>query len=192
MKKLFLIVIVFLLCACDNNKVNINYTYDIQTNECDMSGYETMSNQKHCFKKIKVDELYKCCENDSSGIFYLGYDTCPFCNRCIEYLNEVGMSMGVTIYYIDATNPEDKILGENDAIRQSTNFLEPILDTIDEGKKVLMTPHVFTIVNGEFYDSYVSLPYKKNGDLDFDNPPTTTQIKTLESEYKKLFKPFVS
>lgn len=191
MKKIFVVISFLLLLVSCSNKPNVNYDYEINCKNVDMSIYDDMSSTDHCFKLITASELYKCCVNKGSGIFYLGYGTCPFCNKAIKYLNEVGMEMGVTIYYIDAMNEDELIIGNNANIKKLTSFLEPILDKDEEGKKVLMTPHVFTVINGDFYGSYVSLPYKLNGDLDFDTPPTSKQVKKLKNIYRDLFEPFV-
>ena len=183
----------FLVLVSCSLKPDVEYNYDFNYSEADMSSYTDMKDVKEtCFKKITASELYNCVENKGSGIFYLGYDTCPFCNKCIKYLNETALDLGVTIYYIDAMNPEEPIIGDNDNIRKLTNFLMPILDEDKESsKKVIMTPHIFTVINGEFFGSYVSLPYKLNGDVDFDNPPTARQIKKIKNIYKLLFEPFV-
>ncbi|MDO4940196.1 MAG: hypothetical protein Q4E33_00715 [Erysipelotrichaceae bacterium] len=191
MKKIItLIVFLLLLCSCSKPE-EVKYTYEVNAVDVDMSVYNDLTSTDHCFKLITTSELYNCYSKGSSGIFYLGYGTCPFCNKVIKYLNEVGQEMGVTIYYIDALNEDDLIIGDNTNIRRLTAFLEPILEKDDTGKKVLMTPHVFTIINGEFYGSYVSLPYKLNGDLDFDNPPTEKQINKVKKIYRNLFEPFV-
>lgn len=191
MKKI-IVTIIFLLLLCSCSKApKVNYTYDVVAEDVDMSVYDDLTSTDHCFKRVKTSELYNCYVKDSSGIFYLGYGTCPFCNKVIKYLNEVGLEMGVTIYYIDALNKEDLIIGDNTNIRRLTKFLEPILEKDENDKKVLMTPHVFTIINGEFYGSYVSLPYKLNGDLDFDDPPTEKQINKVKKIYRNLFEPFV-
>ena len=193
MKKLLVLLTSFFMLIGCSVKPDVKYNYDIKYSDADMTGYNDMKDvEVTCFKKVTASELYNCVENKGSGIFYLGYDTCPFCNKCIKYLNEEALDMGVTIYYIDAMNEEEPIIGNNENIRKLTNFLMPILEEDKEsGKKVLMTPHIFSIVNGEFFGSYVSLPYKINGDVDFDNPPTERQIKKIKNIYKLLFEPFV-
>ena len=186
MKRIISLLLFLLFLTACNIKPEVKYNYDIECKDADMSEYVSMQGVEHCFKLVKPSELVNCVENDGSGIFYLGYGTCPFCNKVIHYLNEVGMEMGVTIYYIDAMNTEEPIIGNNENIRALTSFLEPILDKDpDTDKKVLMTPHVFTVVNGEFYQSYVSLPYKLNGDVDFDDPPTEAQINKVKKTLQK-------
>ena len=54
-----------------------------------------------------------------------------------------------------------------------------------EIEKVLLTPHVFSVVNGEFYGSQVCYD-----NLELDYNPTDKQVEALINVYLKIFEPF--
>ena len=64
MKKVFLVLLTFvLLCSCSKKT---NYTYDINSRNVDMSSYEGLSATNHMFKAITVQELFNVIDNKSS------------------------------------------------------------------------------------------------------------------------------
>ena len=56
--------------------------------------------------------------------------------------------MGVTVYYMDCYDQSDPLL---DNLDEFISVLSPILDERD-GEKVVLTPEVFQLINGEFGD----------------------------------------
>ena len=70
MKKLLLIFLLILSACAESNKPN--YPYEVKAEKVDMSMYEGVSSTKHNFMKTKASELFKCFEEKSSGIFYIG------------------------------------------------------------------------------------------------------------------------
>lgn len=181
MKKIItLIIFVLIICGCNANKPKDNgfkFVYE----EVDMSIYKSVPKDS-CFKKIKITEIDRCIKEKGSGIFYLGYEDCIYCQSMVWLMNEVGQDLGVTIYYIDAFDEDEPYFDYKDM------YIEDLYTTLKEedGEKIVMTPHVFTIINGVVKESQISANY---WDLE---DPTSDQIDSLRSRYKEMFKPFVS
>lgn len=185
MKKILSVLIVLLILTGCTSKDSINYTYDIVSKDVDMSGYDGVNSTDHMFKGVKVTELFNCIDNKSSAVFYLGRTNCACCQTCIQYLNQAAKELGVTIYYLDVYDEEMPIT-DQDLCNQLKLYLFNILDTDETGQRVLQTPTVFSVVNGELVDSIICL-----SNYNWDNPPTDSQINRLLNKYKEILKPFV-
>ena len=188
MKKFFIILcVVFLLSSCgkkEENKPEIKYTYEIISKSVDMSGYEGVNSVKHNFRLIRPTELFNVIDNKSSAVFYIGRTNCGCCQRVCRYLNEVALELGVTVYYIDAYNEEEP-LTDPDLQNKVKEYLDPILGE-EDGEKTLLTPQVFSVINGELalsqicFDNYV-----------LDPTPTEDQIEKFKDSYRAILSPFV-
>ena len=185
MKKMLLIILMLLLCSCAKQN-GVNYTYDIQSDRVDMSAYSGVSSTNHNFKLIVPSELYKCIENKSSGIFYLGRNNCGCCQKVCKYINEVAKELNVTVYYIDVFNEDEPLTVKANQDRLYEYMLD-ILGVDENGEKVLLTPQVFSVVNGEFYDSLICYD-----GIEMDSVPTSQQIEVLKNKYRNIMKPFSS
>ena len=190
MKKI-LIVLCFLVCfsSCTKKEEEIpevHYSYEVTSEKVDMSAYEGVSSTNHNFRLIRVSEFFKVIDNKSSGIFYLGRDNCECCQKVCKYLNEVAMELGVTVYYIDVYDPIEP-LTDRETIDKLHDYLYPILGTDDEGNKVLLTPQVFSVIDGEYYASQICFDNYK-----LDDVPTDSQIEKFKDSYRYIMRPFVS
>lgn len=188
MKKFLIILLMITLCACTKKEeLPIpEYPYEIVSDRVDMSEYEGVTSTNHNFRLIKVSELFNTIDQSSSGIFYLGRTNCGCCQRVCRYLNEVAKELDVTIYYIDVYNPEEDLTEDRELQDKLREYLFEILGTDDEGNKTLLTPQVFSVVNGKFYGSQICFD-----DYQLDPTPTDTQIEKFKDSYRKLMKPFI-
>lgn len=182
MKKV-LTVLLLLLVITGCNKTEVNYTYDIVSYPVDMSGYEGVNSTQHQFKRITVDQLFNVMDNKSSAVFYLGRTNCQCCQICIKYLNNVAKDLGVTVYYIDVYD-KDMPLTDEALCDKLKTYIYEILD-VEDGEKVLQTPTVFSVINGEFGGSIIC-----TRNITFSKPATQAQEKQLIKEYEKILKPF--
>ena len=186
MKKILILFLVLLIFGCSNNNNKPNYPYEIQSEKVDMSAYNGVTSTNHNFRLIVPSELYKCIDNKSSGIFYLGRNNCNCCQTVCSYLNEVAQELDVTVYYIDVFNEKEPLtIKENQD--QLYEYLYDILGLGEDGEKVLLTPHVFSVVNGEFYDSLIC-----HDGMQMDAIPTSQQIEVLKNKYRNIMKPFIN
>lgn len=183
MKKLLSILLIFLLLVgCSDEKVSLSDGYQPVTYTIDMSGYEGMSAYDHAFKGTTVSELQRLIDNKGNGIFVLSRTGCEHCQEAIQYLNEVLEENDLFIYYIDCESTLYPII---DTPNYDTlyNILYDYLNEGDTGEKVIRTPHVFTIVNGEIKDSKIGTTWTVE---DYDE----SDVEELENLYSKMFNNF--
>ena len=187
MKKILIMIFVLLMfTSCGgNNEGDVKYTYDIQAERVDMSGYKGVSSTNHNFMSTTVSEMCKAIDAKSSAIFYLGRDNCGCCQTVCRYIDEVARELDVTVYYLDVYNEKEPL---TDSINQDKlyEYLDEILAE-ENGEKVLLTPQVFSIVNGKFHGSQICYD-----GIDFSNDPTDKQIETLKNIYRSIMEPFAS
>lgn len=180
---LSVLLILLMICGC-SNKSDINYSYDINSSSVDMSAYPGVISTQHNFKLIKAIELYNVLDNKSSGLFYLGTSSCNCCQKVTKYVNEVARELGVTIYYIDVYNPEDD-LSQPDNLELLMKYLDPILGKNESGEKVVYTPHLISIINGEFKTSQICYD-----DLGISDLTDEKNVEKLKDVYRKIMEPF--
>ncbi|MBP5279745.1 MAG: glutaredoxin family protein [Erysipelotrichaceae bacterium] len=188
MKKIFMILIFLLLlvsCGKKEEKSEINYTYDIISKSVDMSAYEGVSSTKHKFRLITPTEFFNCMDNKSSGVFYLGRNNCGCCQRVTRYLDEVSRELDVTVYYIDVYNEEETLM-DQDVQDKMYEYMYPILGE-SEGEKTILTPQLFSVINGEFAGSQICFD-----DFELDPTPTEKQIEKFKDAYRKILSPFAN
>ena len=180
MKKIITVLsIVLILFSCASNKVEPVEDFYIEAKAVDMSIYNGVDAVKHCFKETSVSELTRVLEEKGSGVFYIGYKECPHCQILVQYLNEVAMDLGVTVYYIPGTDKTGNFIITGKIYDELLKDLDPILDVNEDGEKAIYTPHVFTIIKGEFKESKIS-----------GGAESSSEIKELKNEYRKILEPF--
>lgn len=151
MKRMILGFGLIILLACTaNNKTVINYI-NIESFAVDMSVYEDMPSLKHNYKGITPTTFLDVYDAKGSGAFYIGFSSCPHCQTTVKCMNKAAENLDVTIYYIDADNKTDPLINHYD---EFYTILYPVLEEID-GEKAILTPHYFTLINGEIATSYV-------------------------------------
>ena len=67
------------------------------------------------------------------------------------------------------------------------DYLYKILGKDENGNKTLLTPHFFSVVNGDFYKDLICFD-----GLKLDPEPTAEQVEKLENVYREIMKPFAS
>ncbi len=188
MKKLiFFLMICLLLASCgkkEEEKIVPEYPYEIKSEKVDMSAYDGVSSTDHNFRIIRLSELFNTIDMKSSGVFYLGRTNCGCCQDVCRYLNEVAREMGVTVYYIDVYD-EKEPLTEKEAQDKLFDYLYEILGSDEEGEKLLLTPHVFSVVNGEFYGSQICFD-----GYDIDDHSSRKEIEEFKDSYRRIMEPF--
>ena len=169
MKKILAILLAVLMVAvtgCDQNE-EIKYI-DITAKNVDMSAYEGMSSTDHHFLAVTPTEVLRQIEEGGSGIFVVSWKDCINCQHSMRYIEEAAAKLDVTVYYMDCYDASDPLM---DKLDEFIEVLSPILDERD-GEKVVLTPEVFQLINGEFGD-YLIGAYET-------------------ADYEELMQPFVS
>ncbi len=184
MKKLFIVLAMILVlagCGDGGKKPTEPVTIStIETHNVDMSGYKNMNSTNHQFLGITPVTFLEFLKSGGSGIVYVGYDTCPVCNEAVSVLNEAAAELGVKIFYIDCYDELNPLM---DHIEEFIDATRPILEVRD-GEPVVLTPHVMTIVNGEFIDSQIGI----DGLEPNENEADREKVKARYIEMMEYFK----
>lgn len=102
--------------------------------------------EDNVFVYRNVDEIIKIMEH-GTGVVYLGYPECPWCQAYVSYLNEVAKEVGIEkIYYCNTK----KVKEENmDKYRELISLLDGHLQYNDEGKQWIYVPNVSFHIEGK-------------------------------------------
>lgn len=93
-----------------------------------------------------IDEIINILEH-GTGIVYLGFPECPWCQSYVKYLNEVATDMGVEeIYYYDILEDRQE---NTDNYLKIVDLINEYLQYDKEGKKRIYVPSVITLKKGE-------------------------------------------
>lgn len=84
---------------------------------------------------------------NQTGIVYLGFPECPWCQKYVSLLNEVALDKGISeIYYF---NIKDARTNKTVAYNDMVEILKDYLPTDDEGNKKIMVPDLTFVMEGE-------------------------------------------
>lgn len=185
MKKLLSLLLVLLCltgCSKEYPSPDLSNDFQLETYMVDMSGYDNLKSSGHMFKGTTVSELKRTVDEKGYGVFVLSRTSCSHCQLAMQYLNAVAEELNVYVYYIDAESDTYPIIDtENYDIL--FNILEPVLDKDDNGDKVIQTPDVFTIVDGEISANQIGTTWTGSSYSDQD-------VEKLEEVYRAMLKPF--
>ena len=102
--------------------------------------------EKNVFVYRNVDEIINIMEK-GTGVVYLGFPECPWCNAYVKYLNEVALSVGIEkIYYYNIL--EDR-LNNTEGYQKIVSILKDHLQNDEEGNPRIYVPNVSFHVSGK-------------------------------------------
>lgn len=82
-----------------------------------------------------------------TGIVYIGFPECPWCQSYVVYLNDVAKDMGIEkIYYLNIMEDRKNNTKE---YQKLVSILSDHLDNDEEGNKRVFVPDVTFVVKGE-------------------------------------------
>ena len=83
---------------------------------------------------------------NGTGIIYLGYPECKWCQAYVKYLNDVAKEVGIQkIFYINTRKLKENNLSEYYKIIELLNEYLPY----NNGKLVLYVPNITFVINGK-------------------------------------------
>ena len=112
-----------------------------------------------------ADEIINILEK-GTGIVYIGFPECPWCQKYVIYLNEVAKKMGVEkIYYFNILNDRKNNTKEYQKI---VSLLKNYLDNDEEGNPRVFVPDVTFVVKGKIvgHDNETSQVSEEDGTPD--------------------------
>ena len=170
----------------------ITNSVDLVTSEADMTGYQWLYDTDPPFVETTFQESIRMFTEKGSGILYYGRTNCPWCQRAVPVLDEVAQETGVTIYYIDASQPLATAAdGSVDATKSQEvyqellGYISPILEKDEDGKPAFQIPEVIGVKNGEIVGHHLSLV--DSFSLDSENAQMNDeQVAELKDIYRRI------
>ncbi len=103
-------------------------------------------NIDNVFTYRSMNQIIKVLEN-GTGIIYLGFPECPWCQQYVYYLNEVAKSKGLEkVYYRNVLNDRKNNTSEYQKV---VSLLNDYLQYDEEGNKRLYVPAVIAVKDGK-------------------------------------------
>ena len=176
-------VVVFLLVKdnekdeTDNNEI---------TDALKFAEEYTLVPDDNVFVYSDVDEIIDILEN-GTGVVYLGFPECQWCDQCVVYLNEVAKENGILeIHYYNIR--EDRS-NNTENYQKIVALLEDYLEDDEDGNPRIYVPAVIFMNNGEI------VGFDDETSLDTDDASTPSEywtdervanLKTRLSEYADM------
>lgn len=188
-------VIAALLAVCtggcgvkEPETITITNHAEIISQPADMSLYMWIEKPYADFQKISFDELNGFFEKKGSGILYLGYDGCQWCERGIPELNTVAREHGVTVYYCetDPYAPAEEFITEDQWNKLIEN-IGSVLTKSEDGEPQLFVPLVIGVKNGEITGSHTAL-VDSFDIINEDDQMNDSEKKELQKIYLDIMK----
>ena len=103
------------------------------------------------FVYASEDEVLRVFDS-GSGVVFLGFPQCPWCQRLSEYVDRAARAEGIDkIYYL---NIRDARANNNEVYQKLVKKLESYLDKDDNGKPRIFVPDVSIVKNGKIIGRY--------------------------------------
>ena len=149
--------------------------------------YSSIS-KENVFVYKTADEIIQIMEH-GTGIVYLGFPECPWCNAYVKYLNEVALDVGIDeIYYYNILEDRKDNTKEYQKI---VSLLGDNLQYDEEGKLRIYVPNVSFHIKGEVIANDYETSYDTHGYKSPEEYWTPEEIKDLKerlTEYsEKVF-----
>ena len=167
-------VIIFLLVG--NNKEEETILSDAAR----FSQEYTLVDENNKFVYADIDEVIDILE-DGTGIVYLGFPECKWCQQYVVYLNEVAKDRGISkIYYYNIREDREKNTKDYQKI---VSLLKEYLEEDEDGNPRVYVPAVTFMSNGKILGFDDETAYDTKG---YDDPSEYWTDKTVENLKDRL------
>lgn len=132
-----------------------------------------------------ADEIINMMEH-GTGVVYLGFPECPWCQSYVRYLNELAIEVGIDeIYYYNIKKDRDN---NTDNYKKMVSILENYLLFDNKGVKRIYVPNVSFHINGEVIAVDFETAFDTNG---LDNPDDYWTDDAIMEFKNKLYDPMM-
>ena len=178
---LLVVIIGIILFFLFNNK-------EVKDNQRFASEYSSVT-EDNVFVYKDINEIIKIMEH-GTGIVYLGFPECPWCNAYVKYLNETAIDVGIDeIYYYNILDDRTNNTKEYQKI---VSILGDNLEYDKDGNHRIFVPNVSFHINGEVIGNDYETSYdthELSDPLEYWTDEEVTDLKGRLTIYmEKVFK----
>lgn len=183
----FIGILVILILCCFFIWKHFGVRESIITDAEKFSSEYTEVDENNVFKYAKMDEILNVLKK-GTGVVYLGFPECGWCQAYVKYLNEVAKEneFGTIFYY----NIKEDRANNTENYKKIVSLLNENLMNDDEGNKRIFVPNVTFVKNGQIIanDNETSVVTEEDGTpLDYWTDEKVKNLKTkLDSYFKKI------
>lgn len=142
--------------------------------------------ENNVFEYKTIEEIIKIFES-GTGVVYLGFPECPWCQRYVIYLNEVAKDVGLkNIYYFNILQDRKD---NTEGYRTLLSLLDGYLLNDDDGNPRIFVPDISVVVNGEIvgHDNETSM---ESGSV--DEYWTEQKVENFKNKLKGILEKVVN
>lgn len=144
---------------------------------------ELTSDNVYIYKN--VDEIIKILEH-GTGLVYLGFPECPWCQRYVVYLNEVAKKENLEeIYYYNIKEDREK---NTENYQKLVSILEENLQYDKEGNRRIYAPSIIAVKSGKIVGFDDETAYDTKGYEKPDEYWTNDEVKDLKKRLTEMIK----
>lgn len=144
--------------------------------------YQTVGDD-NVFVYRDASEIINILEN-GTGVVYLGFPECPWCQSYVAMLNDVALEVGLEkIYYYNILNDRKD---NTEEYQQMVAVLKDYLDKDDEGSERIFVPNVSFHVDGEIIGNDNETSLDTGGFDDPDDYWTSDKEEALKDKLTTL------
>lgn len=142
---------------------------------------EVEKNNVYVFRSI--DEIINILEK-GTGIVYLGFPECPWCQRYAKYLDEAAKDLGLSKIYYYNIREDRKNNTEN--YQKLVSILKEQLQNDEEGNKRIYAPSIIALKKGEIVGFDDETAWDTKGFSTPDEYWTREEVKELKEKLEKM------
>lgn len=146
---------------------------------------ETDNQKDDWFIALTMEDALQKLEYQEDGVYYFGYEDCPWCQDAAPVLTEVAQEYQKEVYYIKTRDEDHNLLYDDEQKERIINYLGEYMETNEDGQLTLYVPMVVEMKDGKVKNSHI-------GTVDSYDPNeremTEEETKQLKDIYEAFFK----
>lgn len=148
--------------------------------ESSLQDYTELDINHHKFKEITMEQAIQFIETKQTGILYIGFPACVWCQEAVPVLNQAAIETNQEILYANKRAPSTT----SEQIKTMEHLLDPILKTDENDQKVLFVPEVIVFKDGKIIDHHLSTWEEHNA---HERKMTDDEKTRLQQRYLEMF-----
>ena len=134
--------------------------------------------------ELTMEDALQKLDDHEDGVYYFGYEDCPWCQDAAPVLKEVAQSHYKKVYYIKIRDDAHNLLYNDEQKERIISYFGDYMETNEDGELTLYVPMVVQMKDGKVQNSHI-------GTLDSYDPNeremTKEEIQKLKDIYERFF-----